>query len=89
MKHLLFALLLTCFWSAHDCLAADETTPFLFRVMTYNIHHGEGLDGKVDIQRIADLIKQERADVVALQEVDKGTERTARRDLGAEERIGG
>lgn len=52
--------------------------------MTYNIHHGEGLDGKVDLARIAELIKQERADIVALQEVDKGVARTARRDLTAE-----
>ena len=55
-----------------------------FRVMTYNIHHGEGLDVKVDLARIADLIKREGADLVALQEVDKGTERTARRDFPAE-----
>jgi endonuclease/exonuclease/phosphatase family metal-dependent hydrolase len=53
-------------------------------VMTYNIHHGEGLDGKVDLQRIADLIKREQADIVALQEVDKGVQRTARRDCPAE-----
>lgn len=55
-----------------------------FRVMTYNIHHGEGLDGKVDLARIAALIKQEDADIVALQEVDKGVARTARRDCPAE-----
>lgn len=52
--------------------------------MTFNIHHGEGLDGKVDLPRIAALIQQERADIVALQEVDKGVARTARRDLPAE-----
>jgi endonuclease/exonuclease/phosphatase family metal-dependent hydrolase len=52
--------------------------------MTYNIHHGEGLDGKVDLARIAEIIKREGADIVALQEVDKGVERTARRDLPAE-----
>ena len=54
------------------------------RVMTYNIHHGEGLDGKVDLPRIAQLIKEQGADLVALQEVDKGTERTQRRDFPAE-----
>ncbi|MGC3957115.1 MAG: endonuclease/exonuclease/phosphatase family protein [Verrucomicrobiota bacterium] len=54
------------------------------RVMTYNIHHGEGVDGRVDMARIAELIKQERADIVALQEVDKGVRRTALRDLTAE-----
>ncbi len=55
-----------------------------FRVMTYNIHHGEGLDGKIDLLRIAEVIKREGADIVALQEVDKGVERTARRDLPTE-----
>jgi len=64
--------------------APADAAPPTFRVMTYNIHHGAGLDGKIDFQRIADLIKRERADVVALQEVDKGTQRTARRDCPAE-----
>ena len=54
------------------------------RVMTYNIHHGEGIDGKLDLARIAELIKRQKADIVALQEVDQGVERTAKRDLPAE-----
>lgn len=61
-----------------------HTKPATLRVMTYNIHHGEGLDGKVDLLRIAQLIQREGADIVALQEVDKGVPRTARRDLPAE-----
>ncbi len=64
--------------------AASPLSPPTFRVMTYNIHHGEGLDGKVDLLRIAQLIKEQRADIVGLQEVDKGTERTQRRDFPAE-----
>ena len=60
---------------------SPSAAPQTFRVMTYNIHHGEGLDGKVDLLRIAESIKREVADIVALQEVDKGVERTARRDL--------
>jgi endonuclease/exonuclease/phosphatase family metal-dependent hydrolase len=69
-----------------DCAtsSAEAKAPSKFRVMSYNIHHGEGLDGKVDLERIAALIKQEGADIVALQEVDKGVERTKRRDLPAE-----
>jgi len=51
------------------------------RVLTYNIHHGEGLDGKVDIERIAKVIRDARADIVALQEVDRGVERTRRIDI--------
>jgi endonuclease/exonuclease/phosphatase family metal-dependent hydrolase len=54
------------------------------RVMTFNIHHGEGTDGKLDLERIAQVIRHERADIVALQEVDRGVERTSRRDLVAE-----
>jgi len=79
---LLAAFLCTGCRSASDQTgtAAGKT----FRVMTYNIHHGEGLDGKVDLLRIAQLIKAEGADIVALQEVDKGVERTARRDLPEE-----
>lgn len=63
---------------------SKSDAPVILRVMTYNIHHGEGLDGRVDTARIAELIKQERADIVALQEVDKGVRRTALRDLTAE-----
>ncbi len=62
--------------------AAD--TAVTLRVMSYNIHHGEGLDGKLDLERIAKLIVDAKADVVGLQEVDKGCERTQRRDLPAE-----
>jgi len=67
------------------CQSAGKLdAPKTFRVMTYNIHHGAGVDGKVDLQRIADLIKREQADIVALQEVDKGVQRTAQRDCPAE-----
>lgn len=69
------------------CGCAQTTSPvepITFRVMTYNIHHAEGLDEKVDTARIAELIKQQGADLVALQEVDKGVRRTAGRDLTAE-----
>jgi endonuclease/exonuclease/phosphatase family metal-dependent hydrolase len=65
-------------------VAKEPTASQTFRVMTYNIHHGEGLDGKVDLERIAAVIKESGADIIALQEVDKGVERTARRDLPAE-----
>lgn len=40
-------------------------------VMTFNIHHGVGADGRLDLGRIADVIRSSRADVVALQEVDR------------------
>ncbi|MFB6721499.1 endonuclease/exonuclease/phosphatase family protein [Kribbella sp. NPDC056345] len=40
-------------------------------VMTYNIHHGAGVDAVLDLERIAALIEQNGADVVGLQEVDR------------------
>lgn len=64
--------------------ATSQTNQSTFRVLTYNIHHGEGIDGKIDLERIAALIKESKADIVGLQEVDRGVERTARRDLPKE-----
>ena len=51
------------------------------RVLTFNIHHAEGEDGRLDVPRVAEVIKQSGADLVALQEVDRGAERSGRRDL--------
>jgi endonuclease/exonuclease/phosphatase family metal-dependent hydrolase len=50
------------------------------RVMTYNIHVGVGVDKKLDLQRIADVINRERPDLVGLQEVDRGVKRTEGKD---------
>src|ERR687889_385357 len=54
------------------------------RVMTYNIHVGVGMDKKLDLQRIADVINRERPDLVGLQEVDRGVRRTEGKDEIAE-----
>lgn len=53
----------------------------IIRVMTYNIHHGEGIDSVIDISRIAQIILDEKIDIVCLQEVDKKVERTNRIDI--------
>ena len=45
------------------------------KVLTYNIHHGEGADGRLDLRRLAAVIRKTGADLVALQEVDRGTRR--------------
>jgi endonuclease/exonuclease/phosphatase family metal-dependent hydrolase len=42
---------------------------FSFRVTTYNIHKCRGLDRRVRPKRIADVLREINADVVALQEV--------------------
>lgn len=55
---------------------ADE--PITLRVLCYNIHYGQGNDGKYDIERLANVIRREKPDLVALQEVDVGVERSGR-----------
>lgn len=47
------------------------------KVMSYNIRHGQGVDGVFDLQRLADVINKEQPILVALQEVDSGTERSS------------
>ncbi len=54
------------------------------RVMTYNIHVGVGMDKKLDLQRIADVINEQRPDLIGLQEVDRGVKRTEGKDEIAE-----
>ncbi len=46
------------------------------RIMTYNIRAGRGLDGRLSLDRIAQVIEAESPDVVALQEVDSQRKRT-------------
>lgn len=52
--------------------------------MSYNIHVGVGMDKKLDLQRIADVILKEQPDLVGLQEVDRGVKRTEGKDEIAE-----
>ena len=46
-----------------------ETRRKTLRVATYNIHRCRGLDGRTSAKRIADVIRDVNADIVALQEV--------------------
>jgi endonuclease/exonuclease/phosphatase family metal-dependent hydrolase len=46
------------------------------RILTYNVHRCVGMDGKLDVARVARVIAQARPDVVALQELDVGRVRT-------------
>lgn len=48
----------------------------MFRVMTYNVHRCVGVDGRLDVGRIAAVIAHCKPDIVALQELDVGRART-------------
>lgn len=50
------------------------------RVMTYNVHSCIGMDGKLDVERIARVIARAHPDVVALQELDVERLRTGGMD---------
>jgi endonuclease/exonuclease/phosphatase family metal-dependent hydrolase len=90
MKHGMRGWFLSCIAcgllvGALGCLSPEiAPAPETFRLMTYNIRHGEGMDGRIDLERIATLIQSEGADIVALQEVDRGVTRTDKRDLCGE-----
>jgi len=75
--------LVGCSTASSVSTSAPAPAPTL-RILTYNIHHGEGLDGKVNLARIAQVIMTSGADLVALQEVDRKTTRTGRVDQAME-----
>ena len=58
-----------------QALAAE---PARLRVLSYNIHYGQGTDGRYDLQRLAAVINEAKPDLVALQEVDVGVKRSGR-----------
>ena len=64
-------LLLLLFAASVSC----TVTPVQVQVLSYNIHHGEGVDGRFDLERQAAVILASGADLVALQEVDVRTTR--------------
>ena len=66
--------------AANGGAAAGNDT---IRVVVYNINHGEGMDSVVDLERIAALIAAYNPDLVALQEIDRVTQRTGAVDQAA------
>ncbi|SEN35172.1 endonuclease/exonuclease/phosphatase family protein [Lihuaxuella thermophila] len=50
--------------------ASDQGHHVTLRVMSYNIHYGAGMDQVYNLDRIASVIRESKADIVGLQEVD-------------------
>ena len=47
----------------------------ILKTITFNIHHGQGIDEIIDVKRQAELLKQYNPDVIFLQEIDMYTQR--------------
>lgn len=60
------------------CVAAEP-----LKILCWNIHHGRGMDDRIDLDRIAAVIAAEKPDLVALQEVDRSTRRSGGVDQAA------
>lgn len=77
------AIITTSLLLLHLAIDADKNSlvaaePQTLRVLCYNIHYGQGTDGKYDVKRLADVINAAKPDLVALQEVDVGVKRSDR-----------
>lgn len=79
LKRGFFALFCVLFFVSSGM--ADD--PVLLRILSYNTHHGAGMDGQIDLPRIASVIRSVTPDLVALQEIDVKTNRSGQVDQGA------
>jgi endonuclease/exonuclease/phosphatase family metal-dependent hydrolase len=78
-----------CTFGAVAAFVLGGTSPAMsqvprLRVAAYNIKHGRGMDDRVDLERVASVLRRMDADVITLQEVDDRTERTGGVDQVAE-----
>lgn len=64
-------------------LPATDLNEQRIRVLSYNIKHGLGNDGRLDLQRAADVINRLEPDLVALQEIDNQVARSGSVDQAA------
>lgn len=75
-RHFLRILAIACLVAVQTHAEGEESRSL--RVLCYNIHYGQGMDGVYDIERLAAVINRSEPDLVALQEVDVGVKRSGR-----------
>jgi len=63
---------------SHQSETASAADASNLRVLCYNIHYGQGVDGEYNLERLAAVINKAKPDIVALQEVDVGVKRSGR-----------
>jgi endonuclease/exonuclease/phosphatase family metal-dependent hydrolase len=70
-----------CLLAAVACAPPYAATPSReIRVLVYNVHAGKDAAGADNLARVADLVRDVGADLVLLQEVDRGTRRSGQVD---------
>jgi endonuclease/exonuclease/phosphatase family metal-dependent hydrolase len=69
-------------WATSPTPRVVQPTEATFRLVDYNIHLGIGLDGRLDPERIAEVIEAQHPDVVVLHEVARGWVISGTLDLG-------
>ncbi|MDF1858835.1 MAG: endonuclease/exonuclease/phosphatase family protein [Verrucomicrobiales bacterium] len=57
---------------------SQENSRDTLRILCYNIHYGQGNDGVYELERLAEVIRESKPDIVALQEVDVVVERSGK-----------
>lgn len=72
------SLFILCLYA---CSSNSVQKKKVYRIMTYNIHHGEGMDDVIDISRIGQIILDANPDIAGLQEVDSIVERSQNLDI--------
>ncbi len=92
MTYYKLILILCCLWFGAGCAKkmAPSATNYQtadIRVLCYNIHHANppSKPNVIDIEAIANVIKKQQPDVVALQEIDVNTNRSGKTLNQAEE----
>ncbi|SDK13833.1 endonuclease/exonuclease/phosphatase family protein [Sediminibacillus albus] len=68
---LFMASFLFLFSNGIEVSAQSHGNQVTLDVMSYNIYHGVGLDGELNLERTADVIKDADAEIVGIQEVDR------------------
>jgi endonuclease/exonuclease/phosphatase family metal-dependent hydrolase len=76
-KRLIIRITTSCILLLSVWARGSAAPPATVRVLTYNIHHGEGRDREFDVPRQSRVIASVQPDLVALQEVDVGTARAS------------
>ena len=79
MRYRRLVVLTLCLAASVSCATMPGPAPDV-RVLVFNIHAGKDAAGKPNLEGVADLVRSTDADIVLLQEVDRGTARSGKED---------